>query len=103
MPKFTQSIPVVTNNSNDLPGICYGTFLQLGWEPKYAGENRIIGNTPKSWKARGEQITADINDGILEVSSQMIHGEAFDMMGKNKKHVTAFLNTFEEMNSSSDE
>ena len=95
MPKFTHFIPVPGKDANDLLAIVYGTFLHLEWEPKFAGENRIIGYTPKSWKAHSLEITADINEGILEVTSNMIHGESFDMTGKNRKHVTTFLNTFE--------
>jgi len=34
----------------------YGTFLELGWTPKYAGPNAIIGYTPRSWKKYGDEI-----------------------------------------------
>lgn len=95
MPQYQQSISVSGLDKETILAICYSSFKQLNWEVLYAGEEKLLGASPKTWKANSQQIMATAADGQLEVSSEMTQGEAFDLGGKNKKNVTDFLTAFE--------
>ena len=95
MPKQEQSITVSSLDKETILAISYSAFKQLNWDVQYAGDEKLLALTPKSWKANSVQIIATAANGQLAVSSEMIHGESFDMGGKNKKNIAAFLNVFE--------
>ena len=78
----------------------YGTFLELGWTPKYAGPNAIVGYTPRSWNKYDDEVLVEANGEIMSVTSSLVHNESFDMMGKNKKHIKDFMEAFEKIRSS---
>lgn len=101
MPEKTQTIPVRGYDIEGILSLAYGSFLQLGWTIKYAGGKMLIGYTPRSWKKYDEEITISLEENQLTIKSKMIHGEAMDMMGKNKKHIEAFLAVFEKIKVSS--
>jgi rhomboid protease GluP len=90
-------------DSLTLISIAYGSFLKLGWTPKYAGENILIAYTPHSWKKYENEITIETADNYVTVTSKMVHGEAFDMMGRNKKNISGFIAAFESLKSSNRE
>jgi rhomboid protease GluP len=95
MPEKAQTITVAGYDAARLQAIAYGALEQLSWTIKYAGDNIIIGYTPKSLSRYDNEITVNTQDNQLTVTSKMIHGEAFDMMGRTKKDIANFLAAFE--------
>jgi rhomboid protease GluP len=100
MPEQKQVFSYPGFDSQSLINIAYGSLLQLGWTPKYAGENILIAYTPRNWKKNDEEITIETIDNNLTVTSKMVHGEAFDMSGRNKKNISGFVAAFEKLKSS---
>ena len=95
MPEKSQSITANGYDAATLTAITYGTFEQLKWNIKYAGENIIVAYTPRSSFRWDMEITVQATDNQLVVISKMIHGEAFDMMGRNQKNINQFAAAFE--------
>jgi rhomboid protease GluP len=95
MPEKAQTIAVAGYDAARLQAIAYGALEQLSWTIKYAGDNIIIGYTPKTLSRYDNEITVNTQDNQLTVTSKMIHGEAFDMMGRTKKDIEKFLAAFE--------
>ncbi|MDP4262451.1 MAG: rhomboid family intramembrane serine protease [Bacteroidota bacterium] len=95
MPEKSQTVTVSGYDVTRLQAIAYGTLQQLGWAIKYAGDNILIAYTPRNWNKHSDEITVKIAGNQLTVNSKMTHGEAFDMTGRNKKHITEFFAAFE--------
>lgn len=95
MPEKSKSITPAGYDAVRLQSIAYGALVQLGWNIKYAGGNILVSYTPRNWKKYEDEITIKTDDNQLTVTSKMIHGEVFDMIGKNKKNITDFLAAFE--------
>lgn len=100
MPSQKQEFSFPGQTAAQLLLFAYGTFLELGWTPKYAGSNAIVGYTPRSWNKYADEILVEANDEIMSVTSSLVHHESFDMMGKNKKHIKDFMRVFEKIRSS---
>lgn len=96
MPEHQQTITVAGYDAAAILALAHGTLQQLNWTIKYAGDNTLIGYTPRTWKRFDNEITIDTADNQLTITSKMVHGEAFDMMGRTKKDVADFLAAFEE-------
>ena len=103
MPEKSQIIAVNGTDASTLLASTYGTLEKLEWTIKYAGENLLIAYTPGEWNFTGEEITVNINVNELTVTSKMVHGESFDIHGKNKKHIKTFLAVFETIRASASE
>jgi rhomboid protease GluP len=97
MPSQKQEFSFPGHTTDELLLIVYGTFLELGWTPKYAGPQSIIGYTPRSWNKYDDEILVEATDGSITVTSSLVHNESFDMMGKNKKHINDFMAAFEKV------
>jgi rhomboid protease GluP len=95
MPKQEQTITVNGLDKESILAVCYTSFKQLNWVTRFAGEERLLGATPKKWNANSQPVIATAADNTLTVSSETTAGELMDVMGKNKKNVTAFLTAFE--------
>ncbi len=95
MPEKSQTISVVGYDASKLQSIAYGALQQLNWTIKYAGENKLLAYTPRSWNRYDNEITIVTEDGQLTATSKMIHGETFDMTGRTKKDIANFLAAFE--------
>lgn len=95
MPQQQQSITVKGLDKETILAICYSAFKQLNWDILFAGDEKILGATIKNWKANSQQIIATGADGLLTVSSEMVQNESFDLGGRNKKNIAAFLGAFE--------
>jgi rhomboid protease GluP len=95
MPVKSQTITVAGYDAARLQAIAYGALEQLGWTIKYAGDNILLAYTPRGWNKYDNEITVNTEDNQLSVTSKMIHGEAFDMLGRNKKHIAEFVAAFE--------
>ena len=39
----------------------------------------------------------EVGDGALNITSSLVHNEAFDMLKKNKKHIEDFMAAFEKV------
>lgn len=95
MPQKNQAI-ILTNNSTETNlAISYQAFKLLDWTIKYAGDNVLVGYTNKKWYKNVQQITVSIEGNLLNITSKMIKGESFDLMGKNQKNINAFIGSFE--------
>ncbi len=103
MPKHEQTIALNNTNKETAFAIAYQAMKNLGWMVQFAGPDKLLGSTPKSWKNNPLQILITIAEDNLTVSSEMISGESFDMMGKNKKSTAAFLNAFNDALKSTNE
>jgi len=100
MPSQKQEFSFPGQTTDQLLLFAYGTFLELGWTPKYAGPNAIVGYTPRSWRKYDDEIIVEANGEMMSVTSSLVHNESFDMMGKNKKHIKDFMEAFEKTRSS---
>ena len=100
MPFQKQEFSFPGQTTEQLLLFAYGSFLELGWTPKYAGPNAIIGYTPRSWDKYEDEILVEASGETMSVTSSLVHNESFDMMGKNKKHIKDFMETFEKIRSS---
>ena len=100
MPSQKQEFLFPGQTTDQLLQIAYGTFLELGWTPKYAGPNAIIGYTPRNWKKYDDEILVEATDGAMAVTSSLVHNESFDLTGKNKKHIDEFMTAFEKVKAS---
>jgi rhomboid protease GluP len=95
MPEKSQSITVSGYEAAAIQRLAYGVFLELGWTIKYAGDNILLAYTNRKWNKWNDEITIATCDNELTITSKMIHGESFDMMGRNKKHIAEFLAAFD--------
>ena len=95
MPEKSQTITIAGYDAERLLAIAYSSLQQLGWNIKYAGDNILLARTIKSWNKNDDEITIQTQNNQLTIISKMVHGEAFDMMGRNKKHIAGFLAAFE--------
>ncbi len=102
MPKQEQSIPMQNTDTETVLALSYEAMKNLGWTVQFAGDNKISGSTPKTWKSNAQQILVGAENDMLTVSSEMVNGESFDMGGKNKKNVAAFLQAFATVKENSD-
>jgi len=100
MPSQKQEFSFPGKTTEQLLQLAYGTFLELEWTPKYAGPDAIIGYTPRSLSRYEDEVLIEAKDGAIVVTSSLVHNEAFDMMGKNKKHIRDFITAFDKINSS---
>ena len=100
MPSQKQEFSVPGQTTDQLLLFAYGTFLELGWTPKYAGPNAIVGYTPRSWNKYDDEILVEANGEIMSITSSLVHNESFDVTGKNKKHINDFMTAFQKVRSS---
>jgi len=103
MPKHEQTIALTNVDVDTALAIGYQAMKNLSWTVPFAGENKLLGNTPKDWKTNTLQILLTVENNSLTVRSEMTSGESFDMLGKNKKAVTTFIQAFETAKTSIDE
>jgi len=95
MPKHEQTIALNNMDTDTALAVGYQAMKNLNWPVQFAGENKLLGSTPRNWKTYGQQILLAVEDNLLTVTSEMVHGEAFDVLGKNKKGTAAFAKAFE--------
>jgi rhomboid protease GluP len=100
MPSKKQEFSYPGRTTDQLLQLAYGAFLKLGWTPKYAGPDAMIGYTPRSWNKYDDEVLIEAKDGGIVVTSSLVHNESFDLMGKNKKHIRDFITAFDKINSS---
>jgi rhomboid protease GluP len=99
MPSYKQQLSFPENSAGLLLNLAYGAVLQLGWTCRYSGDNTLVAYTLKSWNNNEQEILIETANNALTVTSSMLHGEAFDITGKNKKNVTGFMEAFAQIRS----
>lgn len=87
MPKKTETLPVQGFGNADAIALCYGAFERLGWVPKLAGENVLVGYTRITWAKPYEILTVEAVEGSLTVTSAMPDNVVYDPLNKNKKNI----------------
>jgi rhomboid protease GluP len=97
MPKHEEIIIIDGVDNEKALAISYEVFKKLGWSIDFAGNDKILGNTPKSWKTKGQQIIVGNNENGFFVLSEMVNGESLDITGVNKKNVASFIKIFAEI------
>jgi rhomboid protease GluP len=95
MPKYAQSISPDHTDKETTLAICYQVLKNLNWPILFAGQDKLLGTTPKTWKKNSQQILCTVEENILTTSSEMTGSESFDFGGRNKKNVAAFITAFE--------
>jgi len=68
MPSQKQEFSFRGQTTDLLLLFAYGSFLELGWTPKYAGPNAIVGYTPRSWNKYDDEILVEANSEIMSVT-----------------------------------
>jgi rhomboid protease GluP len=97
MPKFEMAITLPPTTSQNALALAYEAMKALSWPVIYAGDNSIVGTTPKSWKNAGQQMVAYVANDQLNLVSEMVHGETLDVKGINKKNVETLAAKYNEM------
>lgn len=93
MPKFEQSIPIKVDTSTTL-AIAYSTMQRLKWKVLFAGDQSLQADTFSKWNSNGQQVICYVDNGQLNISSEMVNNELVDITGKNKSNVQAFITDF---------
>ena len=96
MPSEKQEFSFPGYTADQLLLYAYGTFLELGWTPRYAGPVAIVAYTPKD-RSKYDEVMVEAGEGIITVTSRLIHNESFDMMKRNQKHINDFITMFEKV------
>ena len=91
MPKQEQSISLGHIDKETALALCYQALWQLNWNILFAGDNALVGSTPKNWKTKGQQIICTVEGEQLTITSEMVNGEMADITGKNKNNTTEFI------------
>ena len=97
MPSNEQSITLSHTDNASALALAYETMKRLGWDIAMATGNTLTANTPKNWKRKSQHLTCTVENGMLSIRSEMVHGEVVDIGGLNKKNTTAFINTYQEL------
>lgn len=100
MPSKQQEFLFPGLNTEEILLNAYGTTLVLGWKPQYAGPDALVVYTPRNWKKNDDEVMIQATDGKMIVKSSLVHGESFDMIGRNQKHIDEFIAAFEMARSS---
>ena len=103
MPEKTQIILTSGIDNELLLALSYGALESLIWDIKYAGEKGIVAYTPKKWNKYNNEILIEIGSNQMSVTSKMIHGESFDITGRNKKFLAEFSEAFDRTKSAATE
>jgi len=101
MPKHEILIPLTTTDTEEIMGNIYLSLQELQWNIQYGGETSLLANTAISG-SKGQQILCLINEEGMVVSSEMIHNEVADVLGKNKKNTRQFEETYQKITAQTD-
>lgn len=83
--------------------IAFGALKQLGWKIAVATDEQIVANTIRTWKRYDQEISLEFVGEELQITSKMVHGEAFDLGKLNQKNIDAFSQAFEQVKTGSTE
>lgn len=91
----TETIVSNTNDTNQNILFALLAFDNLGWNVKYATNTMLVAYTPRKWNKWDDEVTVEVAENEVTVTSKLVHNEAFDLAGKNKKHLRDFKIAFE--------
>lgn len=103
MPLFEQTIDLNGIDTETALALAYETMAQLNWEILLAGQDILIGHTPKSWPSKGQQISCSVSYNTLTIISQTVNRDLPNISAVHKNNTIAFLQKFEEVKSYFDE
>jgi rhomboid protease GluP len=95
MPRYQQSFPLYKDIETSLL-VAFQAFTHLGWTPEYAGETAIAASPPAVFKTKDFLVVCRAVNGELVVESEMLNNEVFDLLKKNKKNTSKFIEAFSE-------
>ncbi|MBA2746198.1 MAG: rhomboid family intramembrane serine protease [Flavisolibacter sp.] len=75
----------------------YVSFKNLGWDPRFAGTDRIIGYTKE--KTKGDEVEVAVDGATLSVNSKKQSKNFWNNKRSQKKNVSDFLSAFEQVRS----
>jgi len=94
MAQKTETLDVSHLNKDEVIAICIGSFLNLGWDVKSATADSIVAHTPRKLTRWNDEVSVHVGDGLLTITSRLIHNELFDLFGYNKKNIQQFSEAF---------
>jgi len=97
MAQKTENITIEGFASRELYLLTYGALKKAGWEIKYATDKAIVAYTYGRTKKWGEEILIETEESIVHITSKHIHGEVFDVGGKNSKNIKTFIAELEQL------
>ncbi|MBI1341690.1 MAG: rhomboid family intramembrane serine protease [Terrimonas sp.] len=103
MPSAFDTIAVSETDLETLMRLCFGVCKTLNWQPRYAGENKIIAYTKKSALKREDEIFIETAPGSIMVKSSLTHGAIVDLLGRNKKNINNFFSAYASLQDSSEQ
>jgi len=89
--KYKQSKTIEGLTQEQLIVLCVDAINALNWNTSYISSNKIIAYTANNVFATNQEITININQSTLDVTSKSIGGELFDW-SINKKNIARFFN-----------
>jgi len=102
MPQHSQTIQLSGNEKDISLAVAFGTLVRLGWNILYTGQTTIIGQTVRDRRRKESQITVELIDDTLHITSQLISGQIADFSGRTKHDVAEFINAFESTKATAD-
>ena len=103
MPRYVQNTSTDGLHSETVLGLCYQALKNLQWEILLAGQDALIGHTPKSWKSKGQQINCSVNNGTLTVISETVNIDFPNSTAINQNNTNTFLNAYTTAKNTTDE
>ena len=94
MPQKSDTILVEGADPSTLSALIYATYSSLGWQLNCVTENTFVGVTPHTWNNHEAEIKIEADSSLFTITSKLLHGEAFDIFGKNRKNIEEFVSTF---------
>jgi len=101
MPRYQQSIPLYRDTETSLL-VAYHAFTNLGWKMEYAGDTALCASPSAIFKSKDCMVSCRAENGALTVESEMVNNQSFDLLQKNKKNTTTFIEAFAAAQSTSE-
>ena len=103
MPRYVQNTSTDGLYTETVLAICYQALKNLQWEILLAGQDTLIGHTPKSWKSKGQQINCSVSNDTLVVISETVNVDFPNSTAINQNNTNTFLNAYATAKKTTDE
>src|SRR6187200_1349700 len=97
-PKFSSTIGLDDLSKEHFLVVALEAAKQLGWNIGYKSENGFVAYTKFSMSSYSEEVKLTIDNGLVTIKSECTGSQLVDW-GKNKKNVENFIDTFNELKS----
>lgn len=74
---------------------CFAALQSLGWPVQFANETVLIAFTPSTSKRNENKVTVEVTEQGVNVVSEMVHDQLFDLLRLTKADVQQFKDAFE--------